>query len=205
MKFILALLAGSFSSTAYAAGGFTWLGSVAHQLNVPEHTVTYAFVCLLFLLAGVVYKLKTASTDSAVVPDRGISFRNIFEAIGQFFYELSRNIMGEKDAKRYFTLIITIFSTIFLSNVIGIVPGFYPPTENLNTTLALGLFVFIYYNYQGIRVQGVVGHMKHFLGPVIALAPLMLVIELISHAVRPVSLGLRLKGNMEGDHLVLTI
>ena len=94
---------------------------------------------------------------------------------------------------------------VFANNLIGLVPGFLPPTENFNTTLALGLFVFLYYNYEGIKVQGIVGHIKHFMGPVWYLAPLMLILELISHSVRPISLGLRLKGNMQGDHMVLSI
>lgn len=194
-----------FSTSAFAGGGFTWLGGIAHSLYIHEHTVTYLFVCSLLLFGGIIYKAKASSVDSAIVPDKGISFRNIFESFGEFLYNLAVSIMGEKETKKYFTLIVTLFMVIFFNNVIGVIPGFLPPTDNLNTTLAMGLFVFIYYNYQGIRVQGLVGHIKHFLGPVAFLAPLMLIIELISHAVRPISLGLRLKGNMEGDHLVLGI
>ncbi len=102
-------------------------------------------------------------------------------------------------------MVSIIFLYIFISNFIGLIPGFLPPTDNINTTLALGVFIFIYYNYQGIRAQGLIGHLKHFMGPVWYLAFLMLPIELISHAVRPVSLALRLRGNMFGDHLVLSI
>ena len=98
-----------------------------------------------------------------------------------------------------------LFTVVFTNNLIGLLPGFLPPTDNFNTTLALGIFVFLYYNYQGIRAQGIVGHIKHFMGPVWYLAILIFPIELISHTVRPLSLGLRLKGNMEGDHLVLSI
>lgn len=205
MKVLLALFVGLFSTSALAAGGYIWLNGVATKLNLPVHTVTFAFVCMLFLIGGFVYRIKTSSMDTAIVPDKGISFRNVFETFGEFLFDLAKNIMGEADAKKYFTLVITFFLVIFTNNVISIIPGFLPPTDNLNTTLAMGLFVFIYYNYEGIKTQGFAGHMKHFLGPVIGLAPLMLIIELISHAVRPISLGLRLKGNMEGDHLVLSI
>jgi F-type H+-transporting ATPase subunit a len=113
--------------------------------------------------------------------------------------------MGEEEAKKYFTVIMLLFTFVFVNNLIGLLPGFLPPTDNINTTLALGVFVFLYYNYQGIRAQGIVGHIKHFMGPVWYLAILIFPIELISHVVRPLSLGLRLKGNMEGDHLVLSI
>ncbi|MCO4753327.1 MAG: F0F1 ATP synthase subunit A [Bacteriovoracaceae bacterium] len=204
-KMVLALVTSLFSTSALAAGGFTWLGGIAHSLNIPQHTVTFAFVCILFLVGGFIYRAKASSVDTGIVPDKGISFRNIYESIGEFLYDLAKSILGEKDAKKYFTLLITIFLLIFANNLIGIIPGFLPPTDNLNTTLALGLFVFIYYNYQGIKVQGLVGHIKHFLGPIAAMAPLMLIIELISHAVRPISLGLRLKSVMQGDHLVLSI
>lgn len=203
---LLSLFASLLVSTSvFASGGFTWLGDLSHSLHLPLHTVTFALVCTLFLLVGVLYRLKASSIEEAVVPDKGFSFRNAFEFIGEFIYNLCRNIMGEKQAKKYYTIIVLFFMLILTSNLIGLIPGFLPPTDNLNTTLALGLFVFIYYNYQGVKTQGIVGHIKHFMGPVWYMAPLMLVLELISHGVRPISLGLRLKGNMEGDHLVLSI
>jgi F-type H+-transporting ATPase subunit a len=79
-----------------------------------------------------------------------------------------------------------------------------PATENLNTTLGMGLIIFLYYNYMGLKENGL-SYLKHFMGPILWLAPLMVVIELISHLVRPVSLGLRLANVMKGDHTVLGI
>ena len=69
----------------------------------------------------------------------------------------------------------------------------------------MSILVFIYYNYHGIRVQGFVGHMKHLMGPILFMAPLIFVLEVISHAMRPITLGLRIRGNMMGDHTVLAI
>lgn len=192
-------------SSAFASGGFTWLGGLSHSLHLPEHTVTLILTSLIVLILGFVYRLKVKSVKNPTIPDKGISFRNFFEAIGEFIYNLTKNIMGEKEAEKYFPMVVMVFSFIFLNNVIGLIPGFLPPTDNLNTTLALGVFVFIYYNIEGIKAQGLVGHIKHFMGPVWYLAILIFPLELISHSVRPVSLGLRLKGNMEGDHLVLSI
>ncbi|MDA8792246.1 F0F1 ATP synthase subunit A [Bacteriovoracaceae bacterium] len=205
MKLILSVLAMLASSSVLASGGFTWMSHLAHATHLPEHTVTMAAVGILFLLVGFIYRSKLASVSSAIIPDRGISFRNIFETIGEFIYNLCVSIMGEKNTKNYYGMVIVCFCFIFMNNVIGLVPGFLPPTENFNTSLAFGLFVFLYYNWQGIRVQGLVGHLKHFAGPVWYLAPLIFILELISHGVRPVSLGLRLQGNMQGDHLVLSI
>lgn len=190
---------------AFASGGFTWLGGLSHNLHLPEHTVTLVLTSLIVLLLGFIYRLKVKATKNPTIPDKGNTFRNFFEAIGEFIYNLTINIMGEKEAKRYFPMVVMIFSFIFINNTIGLIPGFLPPTDNLNTTLALGVFVFIYYNIEGIKAQGLVGHIKHFMGPVWYLAILIFPLELISHSVRPISLGLRLKGNMEGDHLVLSI
>jgi F-type H+-transporting ATPase subunit a len=187
------------------AGGYTFIGELAHKFHLPQHVITFIVVGLLFLLVGIIYRSKSSNVKNTAIPDRGITFRNMIEALGQFVYNLARNIMGEEQAKRYYTVIVLLFTFIFFNNVIGLIPGFLPPTDNFNTTLALGLFVFLYYNYQGIKEQGLVGHIKHFMGPVWYLAILIFPIEIISHAVRPLSLGLRLKGNMEGDHLVLTI
>lgn len=217
MKLLLSLGLLLVSASALAAGGFTWLGGVSHNLEhafhlvgenvklVSNHTLTYLLVAGILLVLGLVYRTKTASIDKAIIPDKGISFRNFFEFIGEFIYNLAKSVMGDKMAKTYFPMLILFFLMIFISNIIGLIPGFLPPTDNFNTTLGMGAFVFLFYNWHGIRVQGLVGHIKHFMGPVWYLAPLIFVIELISHAVRPISLGLRLQGNMTGDHLVLTI
>ncbi len=195
-----------FSSGASASeGGFIWTSSLAHTLHLPNHVVTFAIVAILLCVAGVSYRISTRKLSCMVVPGETTSLRNIIEALGEFLYGLCKSVLGEKDAQKHYTTIGSIFILIFFSNLIGLIPGFLPPTDNINTTLALGAFVFLYYNYHGIRTQGVVGHIKHFLGPVWYLAFLIFPIELISHAVRPVSLALRLRGNMFGDHLVLGI
>jgi F-type H+-transporting ATPase subunit a len=85
-----------------------------------------------------------------------------------------------------------------------LIPGFSPPTTNFNVTFALGLFSFVAYNFFGFKEQGA-SYLKHFVGPMIWLAPLMIPLELISNLVRPFSLALRLLGNMTGDHAVLEI
>ena len=117
--------------------------------------------------------------------------------------------MGEAAAKRYFPLIGALAVFIFFSNVLGMIPGFLPPTDVLDTTLALGLVVFVSTHYLGVKEHGL-SYFKHFLGPIVAwyalpLMILMLLIETISHMVRPLSLGIRLMGNIMGDHKVLGI
>ena len=202
---MMALLSLTIATPALAGGGFNWLNGLAHTFHVNVHIVTFSIIALFIFGIGLLYRGKVAKATNTIVPDSGITFRNIIESFGEFIYNLCVSIMGETETKKFFPTICMIFLFIFISNTIGLIPGFLPPTEDINTTLALGTFVFIYYNYQGIRAQGLVGHIKHFMGPVWYLAFLIFPIELISHSVRPLSLALRLRGNMAGDHMVLSI
>jgi F-type H+-transporting ATPase subunit a len=108
------------------------------------------------------------------------------------------------EGKAFVPYIITIFLYIFISNLIGLVPGFFSPTANLNTTLSLALCTFFLTHIIGVKFHGV-KYVKHFLGPVMAMAPLMLVIELIGHLARVMSLSIRLFGNIFGKEKVLAI
>ena len=163
------------------------------------------FVVLLLISLRARQQLKR-SGDHAVIPDPEISIRNFLEVALEGLYKQSLQIIG-KDGGRYFGVIGTLALFIFFSNALGLIPGFAPPTDNWNTTLACGAFVFLYYNYHGIRAHGM-GHIAHMANPVGEwwgwfLAPLMFPIELVSHMVRPCSLAVRLAANMTGDHAVL--
>ncbi|HUP57624.1 MAG TPA: F0F1 ATP synthase subunit A [Bdellovibrionota bacterium] len=140
----------------------------------------------------------------ALVPESTLTYRNFFELIAESLFKLTQSVIGHHDAPIYFPIIGTLFVFIFTANLVGLIPGFLPPTDNLNTTMALGMFVFVYYNYVGFKANGA-AYLKHFLGPVLWLAPLMLIIELASHIFRPVSLAFRLRGNIMGDHAVLGV
>lgn len=185
-------------------GHFSWLGHLFevghHHIHIPHTLLT--MVILLFLGLLVYPRLK--NTQKALIPKAKFGLVNLFEVACQSILGLMEGIIGP-DAKKYFPLVGALFIFIFLNNLLGVIPGFLPPTDNINTTLALGTVVFIYFNYVGIKTQGLIPYLKHFGGPIIFLAPLMFVIEFIGIMVRPVSLGLRLFGNMTGDHLVLGI
>ena len=100
---------------------------------------------------------------------------------------------------------VTVGLVIFVANMMGIIPGFESPTSNINITLPLALLVFFYYNYEGIKKNGVVHYFAHFAGPVKWLAPLMFPIEIVSHISRIISLSFRLFGNIKGDDLFLWV
>ncbi|MFO1463112.1 MAG: F0F1 ATP synthase subunit A [bacterium] len=183
---------------------FSWIGYYLHVGHHHIHIAHAAFTAILLTLLGLIAYAKLRKTEAALVPGPKLSVPNIFEVACESLLGLMEGIMGP-EAKKFFPLIGTLFIYIFINNLLGVIPGFLPPTDNINTTLACGLVVFFYFNYVGIKENGVINYFKHFAGPVAFLAPLMLVIELIGICVRPVSLALRLFGNITGDHLVFGI
>lgn len=128
---------------------------------------------------------------------------NLMELMVSGLLGFMQNLMG-KHARTFVPLIGTTGVFILLMNLLGTVPGFDPPTGNLNTTLACAIVIVFATHYVGVRTHGV-KYIKHFLGPVWWLYPFMFVIELIGHSARLLSLSFRLFGNMFGDHMVLAI
>jgi len=129
--------------------------------------------------------------------------QNFMEVIIGGLEEFTVNTVGEK-GRTIFPILCVLFLFILTQNLLGLIPFFDAPTANVNTNAAMALFVFLYYNYVGLRRWGP-GYIKHFMGPIKALAPLMLPIELISHLARPLSLTLRLFGNIRGEEIVLLL
>jgi F-type H+-transporting ATPase subunit a len=127
----------------------------------------------------------------------------VLESYLNFVRQLLRDNMGEEGLK-YVPLIAALGLFIFFGNLFALIPGFDAPTANLNTTLALALIVFFYYNWEGIRKHGV-NYLKHFMGPIKWMAPFFFVIEIISHIARPITLALRLFANMRGGILILLV
>lgn len=187
---------------------FTWVSFLGLEHFFPDHVVMAIFVSLTLVLTTLVARAQLSAVmrgaDGGLVPESKLTFRNFFEIMAESLYKITESVIGHHDAPTYFPVIGTLFVFIFFSNLLGLIPGVLPPTDNLNTTLALGVFVFIFYNFAGLRANGV-GYLKHFLGPMLWLAPLMLIIELASHIFRPLSLALRLRGNIMGDHVVLHV
>ncbi|RUM73347.1 MAG: F0F1 ATP synthase subunit A, partial [Sulfurovum sp.] len=145
---------------------------------------------------------KYATAQLTKVPS---GTQNVMEAFFEGVISMGKDTIGEEAARKYLPLVATVGIFVFLSNVIGIIPGFESPTSNINVTLPLALVVFIYYNYEGIRENGVIKYFAHFMGPVPILAPLMFPIEIVSHISRIISLSFRLFGNIKGDDLFLWV
>ncbi len=194
-----------FSFSAHASGGYTWISDISktYHITIPEYQIGLVLVGLIILTFGLIYNLKIKKVENVIIPDRGITLRNFAEAYGNFIYGQCKAIIGEKKASKYFGVVAFLFLFILVCNLLGLIPGFLPPTEFLNATLALGVFSFIAYNIIGMKENGVINYLKHFAGPLWYMAILVFPIEIISNFVRPLSLALRLRGNLFGDHLVL--
>ncbi len=154
-------------------------------------------VALIMLAFGI-----AATRKLAAVP-RGV-LQNFGEFLVETFVNFTRGVIGP-GGEKYAPLAGTLFFFIYLSNVIGLVPGFHAPTANISTTLALGLIVFVYVQYVGIRSRGIVGYIKHYMGPMPALAPLIMPVEIIGELVRPFTLAMRLFGNIFGEDTVIIV
>ena len=168
------------------------LGHFAHE---NAHVIHSWFVIVL-LIAGALILVRGIQ----LIPRKG---QNVLELIVGGLEDFMVEITGP-EGRAFFPYIATIFLYILFSNLLGLVPGFFSPTANLNTTLSLAICTFILTHIIGIKFHGV-KYVRHFLGPVWALAPLMLIIELIGHFARVMSLSIRLFGNIFGKEKVLGI
>jgi F-type H+-transporting ATPase subunit a len=168
------------------------LGPFAHAY--PHVIYSWVVMALLIIAAAV------AARGIGIIPSKS---QNILELLISGMEDFMVDITGE-EGRWFFPLIATVFIYILTCNLIGIVPGFYPPTANLNTTLSCALVVVVFTHVIGVKYHGI-KYIKHFMGPVWWMVPLILPIEIIGHLARVLSLSFRLFGNMMGHELVLAI
>ena len=176
------------------------LGLAGIEVRDPLHAVPDYLVMALVVALTLAVVLGLASRRLAPVP-RGR--QNVVEIVVQTFEGLVVDTIGP-EGRKYLPVIGTVGLFVFGCNMIGLVPGFMSPTSKLNVTLGCALVVFFYYHWQGVKAQGL-KYFKHFMGPIPALAPLMIPIEVISHFSRPVSLSMRLFGNIFAEELLIVI
>ncbi len=163
--------------------------------GLPVHTALMIYIIIGLTVFSLVirgtFKLIPGQTQS------------ILELVADSFMKMVDENMGHK-GRRYFPFILTIAVFIFISNAMGMIPGLLPPTANLNVTAGLALVVFCMTHIIGVKEHGI-KYVKHFMGPVWWLAPLMIIIEIIGHFARPLSLSLRLFGNMMGHEQIVGV
>jgi F-type H+-transporting ATPase subunit a len=175
---------------------FTFFGLISH-----DHS--FIFLTHMLLTAAIVLVIaKMATSNLRLVPTGA---QNVMEAYLSGVLAMGADVMGKAEARRYLPLVATIGLFVGIANIIGIIPGFEAPSAFLDFTLALALVVFVYYNFEGIRRNGLISYFKHFMGPVWWLAWLMFPIEIVSHISRIISLSFRLFGNVKGDDMFLMV
>lgn len=168
------------------------LGHFAHEN--PHVIYSWVTIALLIIVGAI------GTKSISLIPNR---FQNFLEVAVSGLEEFMVGISGD-EGRWFFPLIGTLFLYIFVSNLMGLIPGFFPATANLNTTLSCALVVFVFTHFIGIKYHGI-KYVNHFTGPIWWMIPIIMPIEIIGHLARVLSLSFRLFGNLMGHELVLTI
>lgn len=179
------------------------LSTVFHMDEITVAGMTIETKYVFFTWLGMAILLAVGilvRRNINIVPGR---LQLFFEALVDGLEKFILTNLGEK-GRRFVPLLVSIFIYVLTMNLLGLVPGCDAPTANLNTTISIALCVFLYYNYVGIRTWGF-GYIHHFTGSSKPLIPLMFPIEVISHLARPLSMSLRLFGNIFAEEMTLII
>src|SRR6266498_1718072 len=179
-----------FGSTPEAA-----FGAYTPENAIPWYTIMFVIACILALVLIWIFKGQLSEDE----PGHG---QQTLEVGVLAVRSMLEDIVGPHGLQ-YFPIVMTFAVLILISNLMGFFPLFVSPTSATSVTFALGLASFLYYNYIGIKENGIFGHLKHLAGPIWWIAPLIFFIELISNLIRPFTLGIRLFANMFADEKVM--
>ncbi len=190
--------------------------SLANPLQIPWIYLSAIFAAALLILAGLSVRRAVAGEDGGVVPDEGVSVRNVVELVVEALGDLGETTIGD-EWRRYFPVVGTIFFFVLVSNVMSLIPGLLGSTSDVNTTFAWAIISFVVYNFVGIKQHGW-KYIYQFMGPSIweteiggkhyhvrLLAPVFLILEIPLHFARILTLGIRLLANMFADHTVVVV
>ncbi len=190
--------------------------SLAHQLHTQWIFISALFAAGVLILAGLSVKRAVAGENGGVVPDEGVSIRNVIEVIIQALGDLGETTIGP-EWRRYFPVVGTIFFFVLVSNVMSLIPGLLGSTSDANVTFAWAVISFAVYNFVGVK-QHKWKYIYQFMGPALVnvdlggkhfhvrvLAPFFLPLEVVLHLARILTLGIRLLANMFADHKVVVI
>ena len=189
---------------------------LSHLTGIPWMYISAVFAAVVLMLAGLTVRRAVAGEHGGVLPDEGVTLRNVFEVVIEALGDLGQTTIGD-DWRKFFPIVGTLFFFILLSNVMSLVPGIPGSTGDANTTYAWGVISFAVYNYVGIKTHGW-KYIYQFMGPALfnveiggkhyhirPLTPVFLPLELILHVARIVTLGIRLLANMFADHTVVLV
>lgn len=174
-----------------------------------EQAVSKSYVGITNYMVFLLFALTTVAIFFLIVRHRVSMVPKGIGNVGEMGVEFVRNnmvidVMGDEGLK-YLPFVVTVFFAVLFNNFWGLIPGFKPGTGTLGTTLTWGIIVFVVYNAIGFKKNGFFPYLKGFLpsGTPIALAPFIYLLEVISHFLRPFTLGVRLYANMYAGHIIL--
>lgn len=181
-------------------GHFTWFDAsgVSHQYTYVAANIVVTSLLVVFSLAA---RAALGNGEKAFVPSGTLGLKGFSETLVEYIDDLVTSVLGA-GTRNYVPLFGSIFFFVIMNNLFGLIPGMTAATSNINAALAIGVFSFVVYNVMGLKSGGW-HYLAHFAGPVWWLAWLMIPIEIISHLIRPFSLGIRLSVNMTADHAIL--
>jgi F-type H+-transporting ATPase subunit a len=189
---------------------WTWQSFQTTHFEI-SHVLIAALVVFVVAAGAMAYAGSVAKLgDDAILPPQKLGTRAIFEGLGDMVFGLLEGVMGAKNAKKYLPFLGSFFVFILFSNLISLVPGFRAPTDTLKTNVGLAVCIFLATHILGFKEHGLhylvqfTGHLP-LKSPLVILVPLMVVIEVISHLIRPVTLSIRLMANMFADHAVVSV
>jgi F-type H+-transporting ATPase subunit a len=203
LTFLLEHIKETLSQNASLIGeGF--VGHTEPTWHSFEPIVASLLVVVLVLLVAQRVGGQLKNVDGAVVPDGSLTLRTFIEAFLGYFYNMAKDVMDAKRAKKYFPLIGASAMFVFTANIMALLPTFPVATGSLSITMGCALVVFVLFNLYGLMTHGM-AYVAHFAGPAWYLSWLIFPIEVISLCVRPVTVAVRLMLNMSVDHLILGI
>ncbi|MCZ6782199.1 MAG: F0F1 ATP synthase subunit A [Proteobacteria bacterium] len=173
------------------------------QMGIPAVVQSALLAGILLFASAMMVRRQIAATGGGVLPDEGISIRNVLEFVVQNLAQIARENMGD-EYRKYFPLVGTIFFFILVSNLLGLIPGVGGASSYVETTTAWAIISVVTAEAVGIRKHGF-GYIKHYLGPVVWLAPFFFILEIPIHISRIITLSVRLLANMFADHTIVSV
>jgi F-type H+-transporting ATPase subunit a len=168
-----------------------------NEIVIPTHVVMETIIVLFIIVFFGILR-------SRLSVEKPGHLQQAFELFVEFLNEQLESNIGH-DGHKSLNIIGTFGVFIVCANLLGLIPGLASATSNVNVPAGCAIVVFLYYQFQGMKKQGLIKYLKHFMGPVLPLAPLMIIIEVIGHLARPVTLTIRLFANIMAEELVITI
>ena len=174
---------------------------------VPASWFVFLIItAIAFMARSGLVKAQARGGTEQYVPDAGVGPRNLMELVVEGILNFMGTILHSREqCVKHLPLVGTIFLYILGSNLLGLVPGFLPPSSSMSNNLAMALVVFLVFNYEGIKEHGLIGYAKTLAGPIPLLAPAIFAVETFSLLIRPLTLSVRLYINMFADHLLLGV